>query len=156
METMLMRLPLFLGAALFAASTVLYAQVDDKAARRQQLKDAHQKAVKACEGKQGEERRACLQREMCAQAKDPKACEERFAKAKQAHAKARQACEGRPAGERRDCMRRELCAQTKDPAQCEARAKEAMAKREKARAACKDKEGDELRACMREQFGKKK
>jgi hypothetical protein len=151
-----MRLPLLIGAALFAASTVLYAQADDKAARRQQLKEAHQEALKACEGKEGEERRACLRREMCAQAKDPKACEERFAKAKAAHAKAAKACEGKKDSERRDCMRRELCAQTKDPAQCEARAREPMAKREKAREACKDKEGDELRACLREQRGKNK
>jgi hypothetical protein len=145
-----MRLSLFIGAALIAASTTVYAQVD-----RQQAKDARAKALKACEGKQGEERRACLQREMCAQAKDPKACEERFAKAKAAHAKAAKACEGRKGDEQRDCMRRELCAQTKDPAKCEARAKEAMAKREKAREACKDKKGDELRACLREQRSKK-
>jgi hypothetical protein len=154
METTLMRLSLLIGTVLLAASTGLYAQVEDKAARRQQLKQAHEKAIKACEGKQGEERRACLQREMCAQAKDPKACEERFAKAKAAHAKAAKACEGRPDNERRDCMRRELCAQTKDPAKCEAHAKEGMAKREKAREACKDKQGDERRACMREQLGK--
>src|SRR5919106_5322242 len=112
-----MRLSILIGTALFAASTMLHAQVEDKAARRQQLKDAHAKAVKACEGKAGEGRRACLQREMCAQAKDPKACEERFAKAKAAHAKAAKACEpakGKGA-EYRDCMRRELCAQTKDP-----------------------------------------
>jgi hypothetical protein len=152
-----MRLSLLIGTALVAASTVVCAQGDDKAGQRQKLREAHQKAVKACEGKEGEERRACLQREMCAQAKDPKACEERFAKAKAAHAKAAKACEaakGKDA-EHRDCMRRELCAQTKDPAQCEARAKEAMAKREKARAACKDKQGDELRACLREQLGRK-
>jgi len=150
METRLMRLSILIGTALFAASTALYAQVD-----RQQAKEARAKALKACEGQQGEERRACLQREMCAQAKDPKACEERFAKAKAAHAKAAKACEGRKGDEQRDCMRRELCAQTKDAAQCEARAKEAMAKREKAREACKDKKGDELRACLREQRGKK-
>lgn len=150
-----MRLSLLIGTALVAASTVVCAQGDDKAGQRQKLREAHQKAVKACEGKEGEERRACLQREMCAQAKDPKACEERFAKAKAAHAKAAKACEAKPAGERRDCMRRELCAQTKDPAQCETRAKEAVAKREKAREACKGKDGDELRACMREQLGRK-
>jgi hypothetical protein len=152
-----MRLALLIGTVLCAASTAVCAQGDDKAAQREKLRAAHQKAVKACEGKAGEERRACLQREMCAQAKDPKACEERFAKAKAAHAKAAKACEpakGKGA-EHRDCMRRELCAQTKDPAQCEARAKEAMAKREKVREACKGKEGDELRACIREQRGKK-
>ena len=52
----------------------------------------------------------------CSKAKDPKACEERLAKAKAAHQKARQACEGRKGDEERDCMRREMCAQTKDPA----------------------------------------
>jgi hypothetical protein len=145
-----MKLSLLIGTALFAASTALYAQVD-----REKLKDAHAKAVKACEGKQGEERRSCLQREMCAQAKDPKACEERFAKAKAAHAKAAKACEGSKGEEQRNCMRRELCAQTKDAAQCEARAKEAMAKREQIREACKGKTGDEYRACIREQRGKK-
>jgi hypothetical protein len=144
---------MLIGAVLFATSTALYAQVD-----RQPVKDARAKAVKACEGKQGEERRACLRREMCAQAKDPKACEERFAKAKAAHAKAAKACEASKdkGTEHRDCMRRELCAQTKDPAHCEARAKEAMAKREKTREACKGKQGDELRACLREQRGNKK
>jgi len=152
---MLMKFPLLMGAALLAASTGLYAQTDDKAARRQALKDAHSKALKACEGTKDEARRACLQREMCAQAKDPKACHERIAKGKDTVAKARQACDGKPQSERSDCMRRELCAQSKDPARCEAHAKEATAMREKAREACKDKPADERRACMREQLGRK-
>ena len=153
-----MRLALSIGAALLAASTALHAQTDDKAARRQAAKDAHQKALKACEGKADGERRACLQREMCAQAADPKACHERFSKAdaaKAARAKAAKTCEGKQGAERSDCMRRETCAQAKDPAQCEARVKEAVAKREKAREACKDRPADEHRACMREQFGTK-
>lgn len=91
----------------------------------------------------------------CSKAKDPKACEERVAKAKEAHAKARQACEAKPADERRDCMRREMCAQTKDPGKCEARIKERMAQRAKIREACKDKKGEELRSCIREQRQKK-
>jgi len=142
---------------MLAASGALHAQTDDKAVRRQQLKDAHEKALKACEGKAGGERRSCIQRELCAQAKDPKACEARFAKGKAAYGKAANACEavkGKDA-EYRACMRRELCAQTKDPANCEAEAKKAAQRREKARAACGDKQGDELRACLEEHRGKK-
>jgi len=152
-----MRLSLVIGTALLAASTALYAQGDDKAARRQQLHDAHAKALKACEGKADNERRACIQREVCAQAKDPKACQERYAKAaaaKAARDKAAKACEGKQGTERGDCMRRETCAQAKDPAQCEARIKEAAAKRDKIREACKDKKGDEHRACIRTERGK--
>jgi len=155
-----MRLPVIIGAALLAASTGLYAQAPkgepqdaDRAARRAQIKQAHEKAVKACEGKQGDERRACVRKEVCAQSKDPKACEARIAKARDTHAKARKACDGKADAERRDCMRKELCAQSKDPAKCDAQAKEWMAKRDKAREACKGKEGDALRACMREQIG---
>ena len=155
-----MRVSAILGAALLAASTGLYAQAPkgepkdaDRAAKREQVKQAHEKAVKACEGKQGDERRACIRKEVCAQSKDPKACEARVAKARDTHAKARKACEGKPDGERRDCMRKEMCASSKDPAKCEAQAKEWMAKRDKAREACKGKEGDALRSCMRDQMG---
>lgn len=155
-----MRVSAIIGAALLAASTGLYAQAPkgepkdaDRAARREQVKQAHEKAVKACEGKQGDERRACIRKEVCAQSKDPKACEARIAKARDTHAKARKACEAKQGDERRDCMRKELCAQSKDPAKCEAQAKEWMAKRDQARAACKGKEGDALRSCMREQMG---
>jgi hypothetical protein len=91
----------------------------------------------------------------CSKAKDPKACEERLAKAKAAHAKARQACEGKTGDEGRDCMRREMCAQTKDPAKCEAHLKERAARRAEIREACKDKKGEELRSCVREQRQKK-
>ena len=157
-----MRLAAVIGAALLAASTGLYAQAPkgepkdaDRAAKREQIKQAHEKAVKACESKQGDERRACIRKEVCAQSKDPQACEARIAKARDTHAKARKACEGKPDAERRDCMRKELCAQSKDPAKCDAQAKEWIAKRDKAREACKGKEGDALRACMREQMGGK-
>ena len=150
-----MRFPVLIGAALLAATTALHAQTDDKSARRQALKEAHQKAAKACEGAKREERRACMERELCAQASDPKACNERVAKGKESFAKARKACEGKPDAERRDCMRRELCAQSKDPAKCEAQVKQAAAAREKAREACKDKPADERRACLREHLGRK-
>jgi hypothetical protein len=157
-----MRFAAVIGAALLAASTSLYAQAPkgepkdaDRAARREQIKQAHEKAVKACEGKEGDERRACVRKEVCAQSQDPKGCEARIAKARDTHAKARKACEAKPDGERRDCMRKELCAQSEDPAKCDAQAKEWIAKRDKAREVCKGKEGDALRACMREQMGGK-
>ncbi len=91
----------------------------------------------------------------CSKAKDPKACEERLAKARAAHSKARQACEGKQGAEARDCMRREMCAQTSDPAKCEARIKERVSQRATVREACKDKKGDELKSCIREQRQKK-
>jgi hypothetical protein len=147
-----MRLSLLIGSALLAASTALHAQVD-----REKAREAREKALKACEGKGEAERRACVRREVCAQAKDAKACQERYAKAdaaKAARAKAAKACEGKQGAERGDCMRRETCAQAKDPAQCEARIKEAVAKREKIREACKDRKGDEYRACIRAERGK--
>lgn len=126
-----MKLSLLIGTALLAASTLAGAQAPRSDVPKHRRFD-------------------------CSQAKDPKACEERRAKAREMHAKASKACEASKdkAGEHRDCMRREMCAQTKDPAKCEARAKEAMAKREKAREACKGKEGDALRACIREHRGK--
>jgi hypothetical protein len=155
-----MRLATIIGAALLAASTGLYAQAPapgkdgDRAQRREQLKQAHEKAAKACEGKQGAEHRSCMTTQMCAQSKDPKACEARASKARDSHAKARKACEGKDGDARRDCMRKELCAQSKDPAKCEAQAKDWLAKRDAARAACKGKEGDALRSCMRDQMKK--
>jgi hypothetical protein len=126
-----MRLSLLIGAALVAAGTVAHAQAPQGDAPKARRFD-------------------------CSQAKDPKACEERRAKAREMHAKAVKACEaskGKDA-EYRDCMRRELCAQTADPAKCEAQAKARSAQREKVREACKDKTGDELRACIRRERGK--
>ena len=147
-----MRVPAIIGAALLAASFGLHAQApkDDSKAQRQQQRERIQKA---CEGKEGAERRSCVQREVCAQSKDPKACEQRFTKGREAHAKARKACEAKQGDERRDCMRKELCAQSKDPAKCEAQAKEWLARSDKAREVCNAKPEGERRACMREQMG---
>ncbi|HSU63700.1 MAG TPA: hypothetical protein VLJ12_07525 [Burkholderiales bacterium] len=118
-----------LGACLLAASTALYAQAP-QTDRHEKMKAAHSNAEKACEGKQGDARRDCMRKQMCAQAKDPKACLERTAKMKAAHAKAEKACAGKEGDARRDCMRHEMCAQAKDPAKCEARAKAARERRE--------------------------
>jgi hypothetical protein len=128
-----MKLPTLLVACLLAASTVSFAQAPQG--------DAAKAPRKA--------------RFDCSQAKDPKACEERHAKAKAAHEKAAKACEGKQGAEHVACMRTVTCAQSKDPAQCEARAKEAQARRDQVREACKDKKGDDFRACLREQRGKK-
>lgn len=125
-----MKLPSILAACLLAASTLSFAQApsgdaakaprkarfdcsqakDPKACeeRREKIRAAHDKASKACEGKQGAERRDCMRHEMCGQAKDPKACEARAEKAKAAMQKARKACEGKQGQERRDCMRQAL------------------------------------------------
>jgi hypothetical protein len=125
-----MKLPSILAACLFAASTLSFAQgsqepakpaprgrydcsqaKDPKACeeRRAKMREVHDKAAKACEGKQGGERRDCMRHEMCAQSKDPKACEERAAKARANLQAARKACEGKAEGqERRDCVRQEM------------------------------------------------
>jgi uncharacterized protein YdeI (BOF family) len=127
-----MKLAAVIAACLFAASTGALAQAT--------AGDAKPPAKKARD---------------CSQAKDPKACEERRAKAKAAHDKAAKACEGQQGDAHKDCMRMQTCSQAKDPKACEARAKEIQAKREKMREACKGKQGEDLKACMREQRGKK-
>ena len=131
-----MKLHSILTAGLLAASTLCFAQApqgdpakpapkarfdcsqakDPKACeeRRAKMHAMHDKAAKACEGKQGNERRDCMRREMCAQSKDPKGCEEHAAKMKAELQAARKACEGKPQGqERRDCVRQEMRKQEK-------------------------------------------
>ncbi len=98
-----------IGTALLAATTALYAQAPAPAEKPRGA------------------------RYDCAKAADPKACEERRAKAREAVKKAHAACDAKPRDERRDCMRKEMCAQAKDPAQCESRAK-AHAEKRKQRA----------------------
>ena len=71
------------AAALFAASTALFAQQSTPAPapaakeRQEKMREAFKKARAACEGRQGEERRECMMKEMCASAKDPGKCEAR-------------------------------------------------------------------------------
>src|SRR5688500_16757556 len=110
-----MRLSLALGtAALLAASAFVHAQAPDA-------------------------NRPAPRRLDCSQAKDPKACEERLAKAQAA----RKACEGQKGDAHRSCMRREVCAQTKDPKACEAQFAKAKEAHAKIRQACEGKQGDE-------------
>ena len=118
-----------LSAFLFAASTGIHAQTppsdsgkgprrgfdcskaqDPKACeeRRAKIKEAFGKARQACEGKQGPERRDCMQSQLCAQAKDPAKCNERADRQKQrmeSRRKAHEACKDKQGDERRSCMR---------------------------------------------------
>ena len=71
-----------LGAALLAASAFSFAQAPagaptdaQKQERRAKMKAAYGEAEKACQGKQGDERRSCMQQQMCAQAPDPAKCQ---------------------------------------------------------------------------------
>jgi hypothetical protein len=45
--------------------------------RHEKMKAAHAKARQSCEGKKGDEQRACMTSAMCAQAADPAKCQER-------------------------------------------------------------------------------
>ena len=126
------------AAALFAASTALFAQ-----------QSAPAPAQDAGKG-------APARRFDCSKAKDPKACEERREKAREAFKKAHQACDGKQGAERRDCMRQQMCANAQDPAKCEANAKARADARKQAFEACKGKQGTDLRTCLREQRGAQK
>jgi hypothetical protein len=91
--------------------------------------------------------------EMCAEAKDPKACEQRVSQMRDKAKDVRTACQGKQGAERTDCVVKERCTGAKDAAKCEAETRSGMARREKIREACKDRHGDDLRACIREQRG---
>jgi len=93
------------------------------AEQKQKVREAHKKAAEACKSESGDTRRDCMQREMCAQAKDPAKCNERAARLREAHAKAAEICKSAQPDKHRDCMRHEMCAHAKDPVKCEARAK---------------------------------
>ena len=111
---MKLQLPVsILGACLLAASTALYAQgsptAPDKGQRmerQEKMKAAHKKARQACDGKQGQEHRDCMRKEMCAQSKDAAKCEAHFKERCEAFNKAYDACKGKSTGDEfRTCMR---------------------------------------------------
>jgi len=122
-------------AALFAAFTVQAQQPppDGKAEtrdeQRQKIRAARQKAAQACKGTRGDARHDCMERELCAQAKDPAKCNARVSALRSAHQKAVETCKSAQPDKHRDCMRHELCAHAKDPVQCEARAKQRAERR---------------------------
>ncbi len=124
-----------LGAALLAASTTLFAQAPqgdaDKSRgerrqhqrmdcskakdpklceeRRAKIKAAHSQAAKACESQKGAEHRACMQKQMCAQAQDPAKCEAgvkaRAEKRNSRRAEIREACKGKEGDALKSCIR---------------------------------------------------
>ena len=102
-----------LAAGLLAASSALYAQSPQtapdkggKSERHEKMKAAVKKARQACEGKQGQEHRDCMRKEMCAQSKDAARCEEHFKERSAAFNKAYDACKGKATGDEfRSCMR---------------------------------------------------
>ena len=103
--------PLF-GAVLLAATTALYAQTPStpadagKGARHEKMKAAHEKARHACDGKQGQEHRDCMRKEMCAQSKDAAKCEAHFKERSAAFNKAYDSCKSKATGDEfRSCMR---------------------------------------------------
>jgi hypothetical protein len=102
------------------------------AEQRRKIREAQKKASVVCRDASGEAHRDCMEREMCAQARDPVKCDERVAKVREAHQKAVESCKGAQPDQHRDCMRHEMCAHAEDPLKCEARAKEAAERRKPA------------------------
>ena len=118
-----MKLPIsILGALLLAGSTGLYAQApkggeqrrfdcsqakDPKACeeRMAKMKDARDKARKACEGKAGDERRDCMEKNFCAQAKDPAKCEANLKERASRRDKIREACKDKKGDDLKACIR---------------------------------------------------
>jgi hypothetical protein len=102
------------------------------AEQKQKIHEARKKAAAACKGERGDAHRDCMQREMCAQAKDPAKCNERVAKIRETHAKAAENCKSAQPDKHRECMQHEMCAQAKDPVKCEALAKKRAERRKPA------------------------
>ena len=132
------------GALLVAASAqIAFAQAPQPGAppqkralsaeQKQKVHEARRKATEACKVERGNAHRECMQREMCAQAKDPAKCNERVAKLRDVHKKAEETCKSAQPDKHRDCMQHEMCAQAKDPVKCEARAKAHAERRSAAR-----------------------
>ena len=126
-------------AALFAAFTTQAQAPEPRskpAAGEEQRKKVHaarRKAAQACKGTQGDARHDCMEREMCAQAKDPAKCNARVSTLRSAHQKAIETCKSAQPDKHRDCMRHEMCAHANDPVQCEARAKQRAERRKGAK-----------------------
>ena len=121
-----MKLPVLLAACLLASSTAFAQTPQGDAAKaprkarfdcsqakdpnlceenRAKLKAAHEKAVKACDGKAGGERQDCMRREMCAQSKDPAKCEAAVKERAAKRDKVREACKDKKGEEHKACVR---------------------------------------------------
>lgn len=110
-------------------------------------REARAKAMEACRGQMGPERRQCKQEQRrnfdCAKSANPQRCEAR----KLAYS----ACKDQPRPAFRQCMQEKMppldCSKAPNPQRCDLH--------QKARDACKDKLGPEHKACLREQFNVK-
>jgi hypothetical protein len=106
------RLIPLLAALVLGASPAVFAQApkeapkaEQKAEKREAFRQAREKARKACEGKPAGEARECMRREMCAQSKDPAACEARGKAQAERRAKMQEACKGKSGEELKACIR---------------------------------------------------
>ncbi|HYX63887.1 MAG TPA: hypothetical protein VE935_06680 [Burkholderiales bacterium] len=134
-----MKLPVFtiLTAALLAGSSALYAQSPEggkppagKAQARRfdcskakdpkgceervaKLREAREKAEKACEGKTGAERRECMEKAFCAEAKDPAKCEATLKERAAQREKIRAACKDKKGDDLKACIREQRAANKK-------------------------------------------
>lgn len=127
-----MKLPVsVLTAALLAASSSLYAQApkaeggkagEGKAQMRRfdcskakdpkgceervaKMREARDKARKACEGKAGDERRDCMEKSFCAESKDPAKCEANLKQRAERRQQMREACKDKKGDELKSCIR---------------------------------------------------
>ena len=119
-----------LAGALLAASSTLYAQAPADAGkgapgksegrrfdcsktkdpkgceeRMAKMREARDKARKACEGKTGGERRDCMEKSFCAEAKDPAKCEASLKERAERRREIREACKDKKGDELRSCIR---------------------------------------------------
>ena len=129
-----MKLPALtiLTAALLAGSSALYAQSPDagKAQGRRfdcskakdpkgceervaKMREAREKAQKACEGKTGTERRDCMEKAFCAEAKDPAKCEATLKERAARREQVRAACKDKKGEDLKACIREQRAAASK-------------------------------------------
>ena len=73
--------------------------------RRQKMRQAMQDARKACEGRQGMERRDCMRDQMCARAPDPAQCQARARERAEHRHRMMEACKGKQGEEMKSCLR---------------------------------------------------
>ena len=103
-----------LAALMLGASPVVSAQAPKEApkaerkadpAKREAFRQAREKARKACEGRAAGEQRECMRREMCAQSKDPAACEASAKEHAARRTQMREACKDKKGEELKACFR---------------------------------------------------
>jgi hypothetical protein len=75
--------------------------------RAQKLRDMHKNAAEVCKTRPSAEQRACMQTEMCREARDPARCEENAQKNAERRDKVLEACKGKQGKVLQQCMREE-------------------------------------------------